>query len=110
MENLNVKVGDKVIVCTHHGGIGSRRICYVQDITPKGFIKVDKTLYYPNGRERTSDPWFYHTIIEATEDRLKEIEGEQKKDRAIRQCRNLTMENITAEQAEKILKILEVEK
>ena len=48
--------GDYILVSSYsHDGF---KLCKVEKITPKGFIKADGTLFDPiYGRERTSDIW-----------------------------------------------------
>ena len=54
MSELNVQVGDKVIVSSQ---FNDDCIKVVEAITPKGFIKVDGLLYNKDGRMRGGDTW-----------------------------------------------------
>ena len=49
----SLKAGDKVVVCTWRWTNTRYIEATVEKVTPKGFIKVDGTLYYPkNGYAR----------------------------------------------------------
>lgn len=103
MEKLNVKAGDKVIV--HYGGaFRDASIEVVEKITPKGFIKVQGTLYYDYGTERSGGAWNKKHIEELTPEKEKKITEVNTIHRAIHKMHNTT--RLTYEQATKILEIL----
>ncbi len=62
---MEFKVGMEVLYTT---GYNQKLITTIIAITPKGFVKIASgTLFNPNGRERTSDPWRSGEIREATQ-------------------------------------------
>lgn len=62
----NLKPGDKVFVSGRFG----RSLHTVEKITPKGFIKVNGSLYNQNGYERGGDPWSFTSIHPASEEEI----------------------------------------
>ena len=67
MDNCeNLKPGDKVFV----SGYSRRTLRTVEKITPKGFIKVDGTYYYKDGRERGGTGWHFTRIVPASEEEV----------------------------------------
>ena len=101
----NIKVGDKVIwensMATH------REIATVVGITPTGRIKIDKSNKYfrKSGCEITSDIWHSSRIYLYTEELAEEIKRKRIVNKAFSLMRNAR--EITYEQAEKIIDILE---
>lgn len=111
MNDLNVKVGDRVISCYIRGF--TPFVGTVVKITEKRKdIVVDygrfKETYSSDGWEKGSDKWFNRSYIKVL---TPEIEEQLREDEIIRKCRDAFKEkkDLTFEQAEKILKILEVE-
>ena len=103
---MEFKKGDKVFVYSRY----RKEVREVEDITPKGFVKVMGTLFNPQtGRERTSDPYTFWMISPATPEELEKFE----KSKFIRKvCRlikddNYTANHMTYDKAVRILNILE---
>lgn len=106
MNELNVKVGDKVIVNSGYGYNGTERLSHVVKVTPTGRIKVAGSDAYfdKNGREMgKKDIWKArdYLVIPKEKDyqRLKDASDIQK---AKTICNNL-IEKMTAETARKII-------
>ena len=103
--NHEWKVGEYVLIA--NGFFDISKLGKVEQITKAGNIKVDDTIYYPSGRERTSNSFYVNWIRpitdeEANEFRKKEIEHKyilKIKDK-IQKC------ELTYEQATKIDAIL----
>ena len=99
------EVGDEVV--TNRGRVGR-----VVRITPKTKrVVVDfgdyEERYYPDGSEITNDVWYRTYIRHMTAEIRKELEDKD----TIYRCREIFKKtNINAEQARKILEILEVVK
>lgn len=100
----NLKVGDKVFVCWRMG----RSLRSVEKITPKGYIKIGGSLYNTDGSERNSDVWSRCHLSEATPEAIK-LFGEQLTIKRAMQLMQSTKE-ITLEQANKIIELLETSK
>ena len=98
----SLKVGDKVIVSTNLRG---ERVSIVQGITPKGYIRVDGMLFYPNGSQRTSS-WYFSRIEEYTEEKAEKIRQKIVIDNALSLMRNYNSNHLDYEKAEKIIAIL----
>lgn len=96
----NLKAGDKVFV-RYPGG---RRLDFVENVTPKGFIKVRGTLFKKDGFERGGSVWYPKSIEPATEEMIAEYNKEKFIRATIEQMRE-TLE-ISYDQALKISKIL----
>lgn len=102
-EKLNVKKGDKVILCC---GLRNKRVAIVEKVTPKGFIKVNGELYYDDGRKRGgSYLWNTDFIKKYTEEEGRKI-GEDMYIRVTRE-KLQNIDKLTYEQAVAINKILE---
>ena len=96
----NVKVGDKVILSSR---FNDDRIATVEKITPKGFIKIGNSLFYQDGRERSSG-WYTSHIKLATEKEIEEIERKTFCKKVLRELHDL--KEITYDQAVKVMEIL----
>ena len=68
----NLKVGDSVILWFHNFFSNSKHVETVQNITPKGFIKVKNMLFNPDTGHARGD--YDYKILEATPEAVKEIE------------------------------------
>lgn len=101
MEKLNVKAGDKVIYTSHFGG---DKVAVVEKITPKGFIKVNGTLFTEDGIERGSSVWNRSFIRKANPEDIYKIEHDNYRKRILNNLHSL--QDITYEQAIEINKIL----
>lgn len=66
----NLKVGDKVIVS---GRFNLDFVDQVVKILPSGNIKTSKSLFKPNGFERSSDRWNTNNISQYTEEKQNKI-------------------------------------
>jgi len=97
------KVNDPVIVSTKYGV----HLDKVVLITPAGNIKTKKSgLYYPDGYERTSDPWRRNTIRKASEQDINEVKRRQ----IVRILRNsVNYENMSLTSLQSLLKLIREE-
>lgn len=102
MNNLNVKVGDKVIF---YDGAHREYIRTVEKVTPKGFIKVSDKLFTSDGRERTSASWWVAHITKCTPEDETRILREQFVLKTLAKMHNC--KNISYGQAVAIKDILE---
>ena len=100
----NLKVGDKVFVCWRMG----QSLREVEKITPKGNIKVGGTLFNANGSERGGDVWSKSYLAEATPEAINSF----KEKLIIQKAKKLmsATKELTLEQANKIIDILELQK
>lgn len=111
MEELNVKVGDKLRYCG--GSIYNRveKIVTVRKVTPTGRIRIDcnDSQYDKYGNEMgKGGTWSrYSTLRIPTEEDYKRIKEHNAKAKALLLIRKLDMHNISYEQAVKIIEILE---
>lgn len=103
MGTNNFEVGQKVFV--NNGR--SIRVSEVTAITPKGFIKVDDTLFKPDGFKRTSDAWDTTHITIATDEKIEELKKKIFIQKVTKALKNVS--TITFEQAEEINKILNLD-
>ena len=104
----SLKAGDKVVVCIWRWTSTSYREKIVEKITPKGFIKVDDTLYYPkDGYARGGGS---KILCPDDEDVRKKLESYQKESfvkNVLYKMRNVSI--ITLDQAIRINRILNEE-
>ena len=98
-EELNVSVGDEVIVVYRL----YERVAKVERITPNGRIRVDGTYYDKYGRQIGSDIWSSSYITYVTEERVEKITISK----AYQLMKNCELNNITYDQATKIIEICE---
>lgn len=103
MQNCeNLKAGDNVFVCCRSG----RTLHQVEKITPKGFIKVDGTLYKKNGFQRGGDnPWYSYHIRPASDEEVEQFQKDRFVAAVIRKLNSI--KNLPYEQAVAIYGILE---
>jgi len=111
MNDLNVKVGDKVILCNNWGFTSS--VGTVIKITEKrkDFVVEYggyKETYSSDGFRKGTDSLYNTSYIKVLTPEIKE---QLRQNKIIRKCRDAfeKKKDLTFEQAEKILKILEVE-
>ncbi len=102
----DLKKGDKVIYCVSGPGFYNKTVKEVQNITPKGFIKVNSILFSnitgdPRG---ANDGYVSCYLEEATPDRIKEIQEEKYIYDTLVQMRKC--ESLTYEQAKAVRKAL----
>lgn len=105
MNELNVKVGDKVLVKT----IVSEYLATVVKITPTRRIKTDRTgnTQYDNyGQQMGGDMWRRTSISVPTEEDYKRLKNDTTIRKALDLMRNCTLANTNVEQAEQIISIL----
>ena len=103
---IEVKKGDKVFVSSCY----RTEVKEVEDITPKGFIKVMGVLFNPQtGRERTSDPYNFRIISPATPEELERFMKAKfiRKVCALMRDDNYIINHMTYNKAVRILNILE---
>ena len=101
-DTYEFKVGDKVLLTSYSG----RKISVVEKIPPKGFIKVDGMLFYPNGKERTSNYYYSCGIELLTPELEKEVGENAYRQRITKRLREIKWNDITYEQAQKIDEVL----
>lgn len=111
MNDLNVEVGDRVVLC--HVNMGYISTGTVIKITEKRKdIVVDygtyKETFSSDGWEKGSSPGFHRSYIKVL---TPEIEEQLLQIKTIKKCRDVfrNKRDLTFEQAEQILKILEAE-
>jgi hypothetical protein len=107
MNELNVKVGDTVL-CS--GTCNSRYLAKVTKVTPTGRIKTDKTgsIQFDNhGYQMGSGSWDRIFISIPTDNDIKQLKEIATKRKAIHLMLKMHESNITVEQAEKVIEILE---
>lgn len=97
-----LKVGDKVIYQYYGGYKVSTRVEEVTAITPKGFIKVNDVLFYPETGKARGD--YYCCITEYTEQEAQRIKVSETIQKAFKAIRNTKKMNYN--QAVQILEIL----
>jgi len=102
-EELKLNVGDNVVV----RGCFSDEIAKVERITPTGRIYVKGKYYNKHGWEIGGDTWEKAYIDYATKEEIDRILQKQAINKAHHLMRNCNIENITFEQAKKIIEILE---
>ena len=102
-EELNVSVGDEVIV----SGRYSEKIAKVERITPTGRIRVEGTYYNKYGWEIGGDVWSRSYITYVTEEKAEKIKQRQTISKAYQLMKNYNLNNITFDQATKIIEIFE---
>lgn len=106
-DNHEFRVGDKVFV---HGRFNSVTIATVDKITAAGNIKVNNTLYKPDGRERTSDIWNFSRIEFATPEQIKRYHENSYISKVKKfAIAALNEDTITSDQAEKLCEILKLD-
>lgn len=103
----NLKAGDTVIVHSWTWSYSSYRVSKVEKVTPKGFIKVDGFLYYPeDGRIRgDSGSVLMNPSDESTQTAYKQYCKDVFVKKILYKMRAVT--SITYEQACKIKEILD---
>lgn len=107
MENL--RVGDKVVYCDRFG----EEICEVVRITPTGRIRVsghENIQFDKYGLKMGSDRGYPASIKQANQQEIEKIQQYQVKIKAYKKMQITRFDDITYEQAVKILKILDKEK
>ena len=97
----DLKQGDKVIYCVRGPGFYNKTIMEVEKITPKGFIKVNGSLFNNDTGEirGSNDSYVFCHIEEATPDSIKAVQEEQYiYDTLVqmRKCESLTYKQATA--------------
>lgn len=99
----NLQVGDLVFVYYQ----SSTCVKPVQKITPSGLIKVDGNLFNTNGFIRGGGSYCTTRIEVATSEKIEEFQQRVYIKKTIRNLKNLTIEDITFEQAKEINRIFE---
>lgn len=97
---MGLKAGDKVFVRYN----GNSLLSCVEKVTPKGYVKVNGTLYDYYGCQRGGDSWYKSRIEPATEEMILEYTREKFVRATIKKMREVT--KITYEQAVAINAIL----
>lgn len=105
-ENLkNIQVGDMVFIHYH----SHKCIKPVQKITPSGLIKVDGNLFNSNGFIRGGGAYCTTRIEIATPEKVEEFRQQTYIKKVLANLKELKLEDITFEQAERISHILDFE-
>ena len=105
MDELNVKVGDKVI----YEYRGQERIVTVTKVTPTGRIRIDfndRQFNRYGNPIGDREPYFRPHIYEATPNDIKRIEQKEVILKAYELCHTVETKNISYEKALKIIEIL----
>lgn len=97
---MDLKAGDKVFVRYN----GNSLLSCVEKVTPKGFVKVNGTLYDYDGYQRGGDSWHKSRIEPATEEMILEYTHERFVRATIKKMHEVA--KITYEQAVSIDAIL----
>lgn len=98
-----LKVGDKVVVNNRYRKI----LTTVIKITPKGFIKTENGFQFnSDGTQRSSNIWDSATLLQFTDEVMLEF----KKNKLVNQCKEIKFSELTIEQLEQILLIVNKEK
>lgn len=112
MAELNVKVGDKVLLS---GGSPLNRVEEIREVikvTPTGRIRISGSgsQFDKYGREMGSrDLWnSSYYIFVPTEEDIERVKKNNAIKKAVSLCGEVNKKNITYEQAEKLIEILEV--
>ena len=92
----NAKVGDWVFVCW---GRYHKSLCQIDNITPKGFIRVGTTLFTKEGYERGGDIWYKSSISLAAPDEIEKFKKEVYVSKVIEKLVKLTSKDIDYETA-----------
>jgi hypothetical protein len=101
------KVGDTVFV---HRTFKSATIATVDNITAAGNIKVGKTLFKPDGFERTSDSYNFSWIVPASPEQIKRYHENSYISKVKKfAIAALNEDTITIDQAEKLCEILKLD-
>jgi hypothetical protein len=107
MNELNVKVGDKVLVSSY----STEYIATVVKITPTGRIRTDKTgntQFDKYGDQMGGDSiWHRSHISLLTDNDITRLKGLAVKRKAFNLMQSFSIDTITVEQAEKIIAILD---
>jgi hypothetical protein len=102
VNELNVKVGDKVL-------IDDNKLATVTKVTPTGRIKTDKTgktQFDKYGKEMGGDIWYKSSISVPTEKDYKRLNELSLKRKAVNLMGRYGVDNLSVEQAQNIIKIL----
>ncbi len=104
MDELNVKVGDKVL----YERRGRERIVTVTKVTPTGRIRIDFTdsQFDKYGHQMGGDTWFSSRIRRATPEDIKRIEQKKTILKAYELCQTIDAKSLSYEKALKIIEIL----
>lgn len=109
-EELNVKVGDKLLYCWGYSYNCVEKIVTVTKVTPTGRIRIDycDTQFDKYGHEMGNrDRWSCSSSVSIpAEDDYKRIKENDAKSKALSIIGKLNKQNITYEQAVKIIKAL----
>lgn len=101
----NLQVGDLVFVYYQ----SSTCVKPVQKITPSGLIKVDDNLFNQNGRIRGGGSYCTTRIEIATPEKIEEFRQRVYIKKVYRKLKELSVDDITLEQAKEINRIFNFE-
>ena len=111
MDELNVKVGDKLLYSYGYSYNHFERVVTVVKVTPTGRIRIDfnDTQYDKYGREMGNrDVWSCKSHLSmVTEEDIKRIRENDTISKALRLVKELDTRNLGHEKALQIIKILE---
>lgn len=110
MSELNVNVGDKVL---YRGGSPLNYVEEIREvtkITPTGRIRISRcdSQFDKYGREMGGGDWYSYSIVIPTEEDIERVKKNNAIKKAVSLCGEVNKKNITYEQAEKLIEILEV--
>lgn len=80
------EVGQKVII---YGNNGYMTLAEVEKVTPSGLVKVNGSLYYKDGRERSKSTWNHFWIKPASEEDVMKIERKEYIQRVFNKLRDI---------------------
>lgn len=93
------EIGEKVLI---NRGVYGESIAKIDTITPKGFYKIGRTLYNPNGHARGGGTWTVNYIQKLTPDLLREFTS--KRNKWI--LRNTDWRRVSDDNIEKVIEII----
>lgn len=104
MDKLSdVKVGDKLLVRTNY----TERIEMVERVTETLVITERHRFKKNDGYESGSSAWGYMSAKPATEEEVKRVNEENRRNSLASKCNGIRFENLSLAQLEEILKIAE---
>lgn len=108
MEELNVKVGDKVIRCTWC----NREVCEVAKVTPSGMVDIKlgagTERFSKSGRRTGANSRFDHVHIRVPKDgEIEKIKQEREFERKRSCIRNYPLQNLPLEALRELVDVIE---
>lgn len=102
----NVKVGDKLVVHTHHAGYANtKEIATVDRLTATLVIAAGSRFNKKSGIKQGSDSWHSTWATPATPEEVERISNAVRRNNLIRACENIKFSGLLDKQMEMILEI-----